>query len=118
MTLRVASGGRAPIPPVQGGDRQWPVFFVARDEGARCHDDRAGTPQRAGGALALIVLRARVMTELIGLLRDLFLIFLAAKVAAELFERIHQPPVIGELLAGVLIGPYALGLDRHPGRRT
>jgi Kef-type K+ transport system membrane component KefB len=49
------------------------------------------------------------MTELTGLLRDLFVIFLAAKLAAELFERIHQPPVIGELLAGVLIGPYALG---------
>jgi Kef-type K+ transport system membrane component KefB len=30
-------------------------------------------------------------------------------VAAEIFERLHQPPVIGELLAGVLIGPYALG---------
>ena len=50
------------------------------------------------------------MKEITPLLLDLFLIFLAAKVAAELFERIHQPPVIGELLAGVLIGPYALGL--------
>ena len=50
------------------------------------------------------------MTEISGLLLDLFLIFLAAKLAAELFERIGQPPVIGELLAGALIGPYALGL--------
>jgi hypothetical protein len=49
------------------------------------------------------------MPEFIGLLCDLFLIFLAAKIAAETFERVHQPPVIGELLAGVLIGPYALG---------
>jgi len=48
------------------------------------------------------------------LLFDLFLVFLAAKVAAELFERIHQPPVIGELLAGVLIGPFALGLIGRP----
>jgi Kef-type K+ transport system membrane component KefB len=40
---------------------------------------------------------------------DLFIIFLAAKIAAELFERIKQPAVIGELLAGVIIGPV-LGL--------
>ena len=38
------------------------------------------------------------------------MIFLAAKLAAELCERIRQPAVIGELLAGALIGPYALGL--------
>jgi Kef-type K+ transport system membrane component KefB len=45
---------------------------------------------------------------------DLFIVFLAAKLAAELFERIHQPPVIGELLAGSLVGPYALGLIGVP----
>ena len=54
------------------------------------------------------------MNEITALLVDLFLIFLAAKLAAELFERIGQPPVIGELLAGVLIGPYALGLIGTP----
>ena len=54
------------------------------------------------------------MNEITALLFDLFIIFLAAKLAAELFERIHQPPVIGELLAGVLIGPYALGLIGTP----
>jgi Kef-type K+ transport system membrane component KefB len=54
------------------------------------------------------------MTEIAALLFDLFIVFLAAKLAAEVFERIHQPPVIGELLAGVLIGPYALGLIGTP----
>jgi len=54
------------------------------------------------------------LKEISELLLDLFLIFLAAKVAAELFARIHQPPVIGELLAGALIGPYALGLIGTP----
>ena len=49
------------------------------------------------------------MSEITGILFDLFLVFLAAKVAAEFFERLHQPPVIGELLAGAIIGPYALG---------
>lgn len=40
---------------------------------------------------------------------DLFVLFAAAKVAGELFEAIHQPAVVGELLAGVLVGPHVLG---------
>ena len=37
-------------------------------------------------------------------------IWLAAKIAAELAERAGQPAVLGELLAGMAIGPSALGL--------
>lgn len=40
----------------------------------------------------------------------LFLILIAAKLFAELFERLRQPAVAGEILAGVLIGPNVLGL--------
>jgi Kef-type K+ transport system membrane component KefB len=42
-------------------------------------------------------------------LADIFIMFLAAKIAGELFERLRQPAVIGELLVGVILGPYALG---------
>jgi Kef-type K+ transport system membrane component KefB len=42
------------------------------------------------------------------ILFDLFIIFAAAKVAAELFERLKQPAVVGEILAGILIGPGVL----------
>ncbi|HKP14230.1 MAG TPA: cation:proton antiporter [Blastocatellia bacterium] len=38
----------------------------------------------------------------------LFIALLAAKLMAELFERIRQPAVVGEVLAGVLIGPALL----------
>ncbi|MBA2525588.1 MAG: cation:proton antiporter [Pyrinomonadaceae bacterium] len=44
------------------------------------------------------------------ILLALFLMLLAAKLAAELFERLRQPAVVGEILAGVLIGPSVLGL--------
>lgn len=40
----------------------------------------------------------------------LFIALLAAKLAAELFERLRQPAVVGEILAGILIGPAVLNL--------
>src|ERR687891_2396172 len=49
-------------------------------------------------------------TDITTILVDLFLLFAAAKVLGELFEALHQPQVVGELLAGVLIGPHVLGL--------
>ena len=44
------------------------------------------------------------------LLLGLVLVWLAAKVAGEGMERIGQTAVLGELLAGVIIGPGVLGL--------
>lgn len=40
------------------------------------------------------------------LLLQLFTIFVWAKVFGELFERLHLPAVLGEILAGVVLGPY------------
>jgi Kef-type K+ transport system membrane component KefB len=48
--------------------------------------------------------------ELRELLLGLVLVWLAAKVAGEGMERVGQTAVLGELLAGVLIGPGVLGL--------
>jgi len=41
------------------------------------------------------------------LLLQLFTIFVWAKVFGELFERMSVPAVLGEILAGVVLGPYA-----------
>ncbi len=43
------------------------------------------------------------------LLFQLFVIFVAAKLAGEIFERLGLPAVPGEILAGLALGPYALG---------
>jgi len=43
------------------------------------------------------------------LLLNLFLIYGAAKLLAEIFERLRQPAVVGEILAGTLLGPSLLG---------
>lgn len=40
----------------------------------------------------------------------LFVVLLAAKVGDEVFRRLGQPTLIGEILAGVLVGPAVLGL--------
>jgi Kef-type K+ transport system membrane component KefB len=54
-------------------------------------------------------------TDITTILVDLFLLFAAAKVVGELFEALRQPQVVGELLAGVLIGPHVLGLVGQEG---
>ncbi len=43
-------------------------------------------------------------------LLHVLVVLVAAKVGAELSERLGQPAVLGELVVGVLIGPSALGL--------
>jgi len=53
------------------------------------------------------------MTETGRLLADLFLLFVAARLAGALCQRLHQPAVVGEIVAGMAIGPYALGLVEH-----
>jgi Kef-type K+ transport system membrane component KefB len=40
---------------------------------------------------------------------SLLLVFASAKLLAEIFERCGQPGIVGEILAGVLIGPHVLG---------
>jgi Kef-type K+ transport system membrane component KefB len=45
----------------------------------------------------------------------LFIALLAAKLAAELFERIRQPAVVGEIIAGIIIGPALLNIVQPTG---
>jgi len=39
----------------------------------------------------------------------MLIVFASAKLLAEIFERLGQPGIVGEILAGVLIGPHVLG---------
>ncbi len=48
--------------------------------------------------------------SVVEVLRDILIVLVAAKVAAEVAERIKVPPVVGEIVAGVIIGPSVLGL--------
>jgi Kef-type K+ transport system membrane component KefB len=44
------------------------------------------------------------------LLLELFFIFVWTKVFGEIFEQLSLPAVLGEILAGIVLGPYAIGL--------
>ncbi|MEI6629879.1 MAG: cation:proton antiporter, partial [Actinomycetota bacterium] len=44
------------------------------------------------------------------ILLDLALVLVVAKLAAELAERIRIPAVLGEIIAGIAVGPSVLGL--------
>ena len=39
----------------------------------------------------------------------MLVVFASAKLLSEIFERMGQPGIVGEILAGILIGPHVLG---------
>ena len=41
---------------------------------------------------------------------DMFLVLIGAKLAGEAFERLRQPAVLGEIIAGIILGPCLLAL--------
>ncbi|MGE0139739.1 MAG: cation:proton antiporter [Ilumatobacteraceae bacterium] len=55
--------------------------------------------------------------DLARLLLDLLIVVAVARVAAEAAERVRLPAVLGEIAAGVIIGPSALGLVELTGER-
>ena len=52
---------------------------------------------------------AAAATDHSSVLLALFIMLASAKLLAEVFERLKQPAVVGEILAGVLVGPSVLG---------
>jgi Kef-type K+ transport system membrane component KefB len=51
-----------------------------------------------------------VVDHLTEVLVQLFAILVAAKLGHEVFRRLGQPPIVGEILGGVLAGPAVLGV--------
>jgi Kef-type K+ transport system membrane component KefB len=47
--------------------------------------------------------------SLVHIIISLAVLLFAAKIFAEIFHRINLPVVLGELLAGIIVGPFALG---------
>ena len=49
-------------------------------------------------------------TEIVNLLLQLSIMILSARLLGELARRFHQPMVLGEIIAGVVLGPSILGM--------
>jgi Kef-type K+ transport system membrane component KefB len=81
---------------------------IRRDrQGAR------GPPARRAGPRPRRAPTVRVSPpplDFVGLLAALTAIYIASKALGELMERFHQPAVLGELIAGVLLGGSVLAL--------
>jgi len=67
----------------------------------------ADHPAPAGGLLGTLL--GNVKSPLALLLLQVLVIVVAARSLGALFQKIHQPPVIGEMVAGILLGPSLLG---------
>jgi Kef-type K+ transport system membrane component KefB len=57
-----------------------------------------------------VTLPLAASTEVADLITDLFVVLLAAKIGDEIFRRLGQPAIVGEILAGVAVGPSVLGV--------
>ena len=93
---------------------RWPIVLFLVDPRAtarRCL--RLRQPRR----LAPPALRRSAPTSLSHLLLALAAVVIAGRLLGRLFAAIGQPPVIGEVVAGILLGPSLLGRDR-PQRPT
>src|SRR5579883_283832 len=47
-------------------------------------------------------------------LTDLFLLFVVAQVGAALATQLKQPPVVGQIIAGMMVGPLLTAWEPHP----
>lgn len=67
-------------------------------------------PERTGGAgFGRAVSSVAQADVLVHLLLALAVVILASRLVGTLFRRLRQPPVIGEVIAGILLGPSLLG---------
>lgn len=88
-------------------------IFAALDRGKRMEGGRAAVPAIEASAPQTAPASGGLLGTLHNplplLLLQLITIVLTARLLGALFHRIGQPPVIGEIVAGILLGPSLLG---------
>ncbi len=80
------------------------VFFLVRSFG-----ETLSAPAPAGTALFRTGANVEGTDTLLHVLLALVVVTVTARLLGGVFQRLRQPPVIGEILAGILLGPSLLG---------
>jgi Kef-type K+ transport system membrane component KefB len=80
------------------------VFFVIRHKG-----EALQAPTTTGLAGPTVAAAGRSGEVLVHVLLALLVIIALARLVGAVFKFMHQPPVIGEILAGIMLGPSLLG---------
>ena len=78
------------------------LLWVLRQEPA--------APAQNAGAGAALPQTATPLPNLLTLIVQLIIILVVARLVGWLFRRVHQPQVVGEMAAGILLGPSVLGM--------
>ena len=84
----------------------WLILAV----GVRLHPAAMVVGQESTPSSFTQLLWENLRTPLSILLTQIIVILIVAGIFRRLFRRIHQPPVMGEMLAGIVLGPSVLGL--------
>ena len=82
------------------------LFLVIRAFGETLPDATGGLAAPSAPQRAVAAARSDVLMHV---LLAMFAIVVASRVMASLFGRLGQPPVVGEVLAGIMLGPSLLG---------
>ncbi|MDR1624818.1 MAG: cation:proton antiporter [Tannerellaceae bacterium] len=91
------------------------MYFIAKQGESRQLDGAAaslsGTPDNLGEGLAVFreLLLGHITSPVATLLLQVIVILLACRLFGWLFMKMGQPTVIGEILAGIVLGPSILG---------
>ena len=82
---------------------------VVAFEGIRSIGEKLSAPATAAGAIYGSAAGQVDISALLHVLLALALVITTARVLGTFFRVAHQPPVIGEIIAGILLGPSLLG---------
>ena len=116
------STGSAPWSAANAGARAWPDGTLTRNAStctcsdcvavSRRSESRVRTVRSRGYLMQAAQPRAGAVTSprAVTSVLDILIVLIAAKVAAEIAERVGFPPVVAEILAGVVIGPSVFDL--------